>query len=50
MNKKTNKERLKKEEIEDTTEYGEFITTYNKWLTPKRQKEIAKNLEDITKK
>ena len=39
-----------KERKEDTTKYGEFITSYFAWLTLEKQKEIANKLSDITKK
>lgn len=35
---------------EDTTKYGEFISSYFAWITLERQKEDAKRLEEITKK
>ena len=35
---------------EDTTQYGEFISSYFAWITLEKQKEIAKELENITKK
>lgn len=43
-NKKTNKEK------EDTTKYGEFISSYFAWKTPEQQKKIANKLADITDK
>ena len=39
-----------KERNEDTTKYGEFISSYFAWLTLEKQKEIANKLSDITKK
>lgn len=39
-----------KEEIEDATQYGEFIPSYFAWLTLEQQKEIAEKLSNITKK
>ena len=36
-------------EIEDTTKYGEFVSSYFAWLTLDRQKKTAKKLENITK-
>ena len=42
-----------KEEIgerEDTTKYGEFVSSYFAWLTLDRQKKTARKLENITKK
>lgn len=38
-----------KEENEDTTKYGEFISSYFAWVSLKDQKKIAKKLEEITK-
>ena len=35
---------------DDTTKYGEFISSYFTWLTLEGQKEKAKQLEKITKK
>ena len=34
---------------EDSTKYGEFISSYFAWLTLERQKEIVDKLEDTTK-
>lgn len=36
-------------EIEDTTKYGEFVSSYFAWLTLDRQKRTAKKLENVTK-
>lgn len=36
-------------EIEDTTKYGEFVSSYFAWLTLDRQKKTARKLENITK-
>lgn len=33
---------------EDTTKYGEFISTYFAWVPLKKQKEKAKKMEKIT--
>lgn len=38
-----------KEENEDTTKYGEFISTYFAWKTLEEQKKIVNKIEDITK-
>lgn len=38
-----------KEEKEDATKYGEFVSSYFNWITPEKQKEVAEKLEDITK-
>ena len=37
-------------ENEDTTQYGEFISSYFAWIPLAKQKKRAKELEDITKK
>ena len=37
-------------EIEDTTKYGEFVSSYFAWLSLDRQKKTARKLENITKK
>lgn len=37
-------------EVENTTKYGEFISSYFAWLTPDRQKRRAKEIDDMTKK
>lgn len=34
---------------EDTTKYGEFISSYFAWITLPEQKDKAKKLENITK-
>lgn len=34
---------------EDSTKYGEFISSYFAWITLERQKEEANRLENITK-
>ena len=39
-----------KEENEDTTKYGEFISTYFAWRTLEEQKKIVDKIENITKK
>ena len=38
------------EEYEDVTKYGEFISSYFAWLTPEKQKQKAKNMENMTDK
>ena len=45
---KMDKENEEIGEIEDTTKYGEFVTSYFAWLTLDRQKNTAKRLENIT--
>ena len=34
---------------EDTTQYGEFISSYFAWITLEQQKQTANRLEEITK-
>ena len=36
-------------EIEDATKYGEFVSSYFAWLTLDRQKNKAKEMENMTK-
>lgn len=61
MNRKNNKnekEKNKKEQIEsmimevgeDTTKYGEFISSYFAWVSLPEQKEKVEKLQNITKK
>lgn len=38
------------DETEDTTRYGEFVTSYFAWVPMSKQKENVKKLENITKK
>ena len=33
--------------IEDTTEYGEFICSFDSWLTPEEQKRNAERMEHL---
>ena len=35
--------------IEDSTEYGEFIASFDAWMTPEEQKRRAHHLEDLGK-
>ena len=35
---------------EDSTKYGEFISTYFAWIPLSKQKEKAKEMEEMTKK
>ena len=39
----------KKEIGEDATKYGEFISSFFGWITPKHQKERAEELENLGK-
>lgn len=38
------------DEVEDATEYGEFISTYFAWLSLKEQKNKVEKLENIEEK
>ena len=35
---------------EDTSKYGEFVSSFFSWITLERQKKRAKELENMTKK
>lgn len=53
-NKKSQTQRMKEEigkmeELEDTTKYGEFMSSYFSWMTLEGQKDKAKKLENKTK-
>ena len=45
-----NEEELDRERAEDTTKYGEFISTYFAWVSPKEQRKNVERLEKITNK
>ena len=34
--------------VEDRTEYGEFIATFDAWMTPEEQRRRARYLEEST--
>ncbi len=38
----------KKEPVEDATKYGEFVSSFFGWITPKHQKERAEELEKLS--
>lgn len=40
----------KYEKGDDATEYGEFVPSYDHWVSLDEQKRIVKKLENITKK
>lgn len=51
MDKKENKEKVEGEEVgEDTTKYGEFISSYFAWISLPQQKEKVEELQNMTKK
>lgn len=35
--------------IEDSTEYGEFIASFDDWMTPEEQKKRAEYLQNLKK-
>lgn len=39
-----------KREREDSTKYGEFVSSYFGWVSPENQKDRVEELEKITKK
>lgn len=43
------KEKRRKREAEDATKYGEFVCSYFNWISLDKQKEVADELEDMTK-
>lgn len=50
---KENQKDARKEEPEvgeDSTKYGEFVSSYFAWISLPEQKEKAKRLQEITKK
>ncbi|MFZ5985619.1 MAG: hypothetical protein ACOYWZ_00620 [Bacillota bacterium] len=49
MANKNDKNNIKDERIEDVTMYGEFISSFDQWITPDRQREIARHLAEVTK-
>lgn len=34
--------------VEDATEYGEFIASFDAWLTPEEQKKRAEHLQNLS--
>lgn len=48
MANKNDKNNIKDERIEDSTMYGEFIASFDQWMTPDRQRKIARHLEEVT--
>ena len=45
-----NLEEKDKFNVEDTTKYGEFISSYFAWVPPEKQKEKSKEMDNMTKK
>lgn len=55
INKQGQTRKMKEEigelqEVEDTTKYGEFVSSYFAWLTPEKQKKKANEIENMTDK
>ena len=48
MANKNKKRHLGEETIEDTTMYGEFISSFHQWQTQDRQSRKARYLEEVT--
>ncbi|WP_010245587.1 hypothetical protein [Acetivibrio cellulolyticus] len=48
MANKNNKTNIKDERIEDVTMYGEFISSFDQWMTPDRQRNRARYLAEVT--
>lgn len=48
MANKNKKNNIKDERIEDTTMHGEFIASFDQWMTPDNQKKNAHRLENVT--
>jgi hypothetical protein len=46
---KNNKTNIKDERTEDVTMYGEFIASFDQWMTPDKQRERARHLAEVTK-
>lgn len=44
-----NNDKRRKREAEDATKYGEFVCSYFNWISLDKQKEVASELEQITK-
>ncbi len=48
MANKKNRTNIRDERIEDNTMYGEFIPSFDQWMTPDRQRKVARHLEEVT--
>lgn len=48
MANKNNKTNIKDERIEDSTMYGEFISSFDQWMTLDRQRKVARHLEEVS--
>ena len=50
MANRNNKNNIKDERIEDSTMYGEFIASFDQWMTPDKQRAISEHLQEATAK
>lgn len=50
MANRNDKTDIKDERIEDTTMYGEFVSSFQQWNTLDRQRKNARHLEEVTEK
>jgi ABC-type Zn2+ transport system substrate-binding protein/surface adhesin len=48
MANKNDKNNIRDERIEDTTLYGEFVSSFHQWRTPDGQRKVARHLEEVT--
>ncbi|MCX7748931.1 MAG: hypothetical protein N2645_18880 [Clostridia bacterium] len=48
MANRNDKTNIRDERIEDVTRYGEFIPSFDQWMTPDRQRKVARHLEEVT--
>ena len=49
MSNKRRKNLIRDERIEDTTMYGEFISSFDQWNTPDNQRKRVRHIEEISK-
>ncbi len=50
MANREDKNNIKDERIEDTTMYGEFVSSFDGWVSIDKQKKDARHLEKISEK
>jgi hypothetical protein len=48
MANRKSKDTIRDERIEDITMYGEFISSFDQWITPDKQRQISRYLLEIT--
>lgn len=49
MANKRRKNLIKDERIEDTTMYGEFISSFDEWITMDKQRKRVNHIEEMSK-